>query len=79
MRTAFSDFKADLAALVADEESIAFGTPFLRHIRAPLLGMPATGKKISIRGVQFSKFRDGKMAERDGAVQINSGCFSSLE
>ena len=31
-------------------------TPFLRHIRAPLLGMPAPGKKISICGVQFSKF-----------------------
>jgi predicted ester cyclase len=31
------------------------------------MGIPPTGKKISIRGVQISKFRDGKMAERWGS------------
>ena len=67
MRTAFPDFKADLAALVADEESIAFGYTLSGAHKGPLMGIPATGKKVSIRGVQFSKFRDGKMAERWGS------------
>jgi steroid delta-isomerase-like uncharacterized protein len=67
MRTAFPDFKADLAALVADEESIAFAYTLSGTHKGPLMGIPATGKKISIRGVQFSKFRDGKMVERWGS------------
>jgi predicted ester cyclase len=31
------------------------------------MGVPATGKKVSIRGMQLSKFRDGKMVERWGS------------
>jgi predicted ester cyclase len=32
-----------------------------------LMRIAPTGKKISIRGVQISKFRDGKMVERWGS------------
>jgi steroid delta-isomerase-like uncharacterized protein len=67
MRTAFPDLKADLVALVADEESIAFAYTLSGTHKGPLMGIPATGKKISIRGVQLSKFRDGKMVERWGS------------
>jgi predicted ester cyclase len=28
------------------------------------MGIPATGKKVSIRGLQLSKFGKGKMVER---------------
>ncbi len=67
MRTAFPDLKAELAALVADDESIAFAYTLSGTHKGPLMGIPATGKTISIRGVQFSKFRDGKMVERWGS------------
>jgi steroid delta-isomerase-like uncharacterized protein len=67
MRTAFPDLKADLAALVADDESIAFAYTLSGTHKGPLMGIPATGKKVSIRGVQLSKFRDGKMVERWGS------------
>ncbi|HEY3926793.1 MAG TPA: ester cyclase [Candidatus Koribacter sp.] len=67
MRTAFPDLKAELAAMVADDESIAFAYTLSGTHKGPLMGIPATGKKISIRGVQFSKFRDGKMVERWGS------------
>ena len=67
MRTAFPDLKAELAALVADDESIAFAYTLSGTHKGPLMGIPATGKKVSIRGVQFSKFRDGKMVERWGS------------
>jgi steroid delta-isomerase-like uncharacterized protein len=75
MRTAFPDLKADLVALVSDEESIAFAYTLSGTHKGPLMGIPATGKKVSIRGVQLSKFRDGKMVERWGS----SVCFNSLE
>jgi steroid delta-isomerase-like uncharacterized protein len=67
MRTAFPDLKADLVALVSDEESIAFAYTLSGTHKGPLMGIPATGKKVSIRGVQLSKFRDGKMVERWGS------------
>ena len=67
MRTAFPDLKAELAAMVADDESIAFAYTLSGTHKGPLMGIPAMGKKISIRGVQFSKFRDGKMVERWGS------------
>jgi predicted ester cyclase len=79
MRTAFPDFKADLAALVADEESIAFAYTLSETHKGPIVGHARAGKEdIDLRGA-ILEIRDGKMVERDGAVQINSGCFSSLE
>jgi steroid delta-isomerase-like uncharacterized protein len=67
MRTAFPDLKADLAVMVADEDSIAFAYTLSGTHKGPLMGIPATGKKVSIRGLQLSKFRDGKMVERWGS------------
>jgi predicted ester cyclase len=67
MRSAFPDLMVELAALVSDDESIAFAYTLSGTHNGLLMGIPATGKKISIRGVQLSKFRDGKMVERWGS------------
>ena len=67
MRTAFPDLAVGLEALVADEESIAFAYTLTGTHNGLLMGIPATGKKIKIRGMQFSKFKDGKMVERWGS------------
>ena len=67
MRRAFPDMKVELAELVADEEAIAFAYTFTGTQDGPLMGIPRTGKKVKIRGLQISKFRDGKMVERWGS------------
>ena len=67
MRRAFPDMKVELAQLVADEDAIAFAYTFTGTHDGPLMGIPATGKKVKIRGMQISKFRDGKMVERWGS------------
>jgi steroid delta-isomerase-like uncharacterized protein len=67
MRTAFPDFNAALEALVADDESIAFVYTLTGTHQGPLGRIPPTGRKMKIRGLQFSKFRDGKMIERWGS------------
>ncbi|MGA7316107.1 MAG: ester cyclase [Silvibacterium sp.] len=67
MRTAFPDLNAAVEALVADDESIAFAYTLTGTHQGPLGGITATGKKVKIRGVQFSKFKDGKMVERWGS------------
>ncbi len=67
LRTAFPDMSVTLETLVADEESIAFAYTLTGTQTGPLMGFAPTGKKIKIRGMQISKFKDGKMVERWGS------------
>ena len=67
MRTAFPDLKVALEALVADDESIAIAYTLTGTHRGPLDEIPPSGRQIKIRGVQLSKFKDGKMVERWGS------------
>ena len=67
MRTAFPDLSASPETVVADDESIAFAYTLTGTHNGPLLGIPPTGKKVKIRGLQISKFKDGKMVERWGS------------
>jgi steroid delta-isomerase-like uncharacterized protein len=67
MRTAFPDLNVVLEALVADDESIAFAYTLTGTHNGPLGKITPTGKKVKIRGMQFSKFKDGKMVERWGS------------
>ena len=67
MRRAFPDMKVEVAELVADEDAIAFAHTFTGTQEGALMGVPATGKKVRIRGMQISKFSDGKMVERWGS------------
>jgi predicted ester cyclase len=75
MRQAFPDLKVELAELVADEEAIAFAYTLTGTQDGTLMGIAPTGRKVNIRGLQISKFRDGKMVER-WAAQTSSACYS---
>jgi predicted ester cyclase len=56
-----------LETLAADDDSIAIAyTPTGTQNGLYRGGVP-TGKKMKIRGVQISKFKDGKMVERWGS------------
>jgi len=67
MRTAFPDLQVGLDVLVQDEDLIAFAYTLTGTQTGPLQNIPATGKKVKIRGLQISKFKDGKMVERWGS------------
>ncbi len=66
-REAFPDLEVGLETMVADEEQSRHRLHDERHAPGAADGIPPTGKKISIRGVQVAKFRDGKMVERWGS------------
>ncbi len=68
MRTAFPDLHVDVETLVADDDQVAFAYTLTGTHHGPFQGHPATGNKISVRGMQISKFRDSKMVERWGAT-----------
>lgn len=67
LRTAFPDMRVALETVVADDESIAFAYTLTGTQTGPLMGFAPTGKKIKIRGMQISKFKNGKMVERWGS------------
>ena len=67
LRTAFPDLSVAAETVVADDDSIAFAYTITGTHNGPLLGIAPTGRKIKIRGMQISKFKDGKMIERWGS------------
>lgn len=68
MRTAFPDFKLTVEQLVADEQNVAFAYTVTGTHKGDFMGVAPTGKSIQIRGMQISKFEDGKMVERWGST-----------
>jgi len=67
MRTAFPDLSVTPETIVQDEDTIAFAYTLTGTHTGPLGKIPPTGKKVKIRGMQISKFKDGKMIERWGS------------
>ena len=66
--SAFPDFKIAVEHMVADEDNVAFAYTITGTQQGPFNGMPATGKKIKVRGMQISKLdSEAKIAERWGA------------
>jgi steroid delta-isomerase-like uncharacterized protein len=66
--SAFPDFKIAVEHMVADEDNVAFAYTITGTQGGPFNGIPATGKKIKVRGMQISKFNaDAKIIERWGA------------
>jgi len=67
LRTAFPDLSVAPETLVGDDDSLAFAYTITGMQNGPFMGIAPTGKKIKIRGMQISKFKDGKMVERWGS------------
>jgi predicted ester cyclase len=67
MRTALPDMSVIPETIVQDEDTIALAYTLTGTHTGPLGKIPPTGKKVKIRGMQISKFKDGKMVERWGS------------
>src|SRR5262249_55144281 len=67
MRAAFPDLSVTPEAIVQDEDTIAIAYTLTGTLNGPLGKILPSGKKVKIRGMQISKFKDGKMVERWGS------------
>ena len=67
LRTAFPDLKIAVDHMVADDDNVAFAYTVTGTHDGPLMGMAPTGKKISARGMQITRFENGKQVERWGS------------
>lgn len=68
MRNAFPDMKVDVEHMVADEDSVAFAYTLTGTHQGDFMGVIGTGKSIEVRGMQISRFEDGKLVERWGST-----------
>ncbi|MEU9152058.1 ester cyclase [Streptomyces sp. NPDC048417] len=68
LREAFPDLNVQVEHLMATDDELAFAYVITGTHLGPLLGRPATGRKVSYRGMQISRFdSDGKLVERWGS------------
>jgi steroid delta-isomerase-like uncharacterized protein len=68
MRTAFPDLNVAVEHLVADDDSVAFAYTLTGTNSGPFQGNEPTGRSITVRGMQISRFEGGVMVERWGAT-----------
>ncbi len=67
LREAFPDLQIDVEHMVADDDSVAIAYTMTGTHRGAFLGVPASGRTVSARGVQIARFEDGKIVERWGS------------
>ncbi|MQY34610.1 hypothetical protein SRB17_25800 [Streptomyces sp. RB17] len=68
LRAAFPDLHVAVDHLMATDDELAFAYTITGTHRGQLMGHPPTGKTVSYRGMQISRFdSDGKLIERWGS------------
>lgn len=68
LRVAFPDLQVEVEHLLATDDELAFAYRISGTHLGPLMGRPATGRKVRYRGMQISRFdSDGKLVERWGS------------
>jgi steroid delta-isomerase-like uncharacterized protein len=67
LRTAFPDMHIEVENLVANDSDVAFAYTLTGTNDGPFQGNDPTGKAISVRGMQISRFEGGKLVERWGS------------
>lgn len=77
MRTAFPDLHVEVEHLVADDENVALAYRITGTHQGEFQGVAATGRCIDARGVQISRFVDGKVSERWGSSD-DAGIMNQL-
>jgi steroid delta-isomerase-like uncharacterized protein len=67
MRTAFPDLHIEVEQLVADDSNVSFAYTLTGTHQGELMGHAATGRTVSVRGMQIGRFEDGLLVERWGS------------
>lgn len=69
-RTAFPDLKAKLIATAVDGDEVWIQSEFSGTNKGEFAGMPATGKKMTVAGLDRVKTKDGKVVEHWGITDM---------
>ncbi len=77
MRAAFPDLQVEVDHMVADDDNVAFAYRVSGTHQGDFQGVAPTGKRMEARGMQISRFEDGKIVERWGATD-EAGIMAQL-
>ncbi len=67
MRASFPDLNVAVDKVVTDDDNIAIAYTVTGTHKGDFLGVAATGRRISARGVQIARFEKGLLVERWGS------------
>ena len=65
-REALPDVEVTIDELVAEGDKVAIATTIAGTHRGELMGIPPTGRRVSVMGLDLVRLRDGKIAEHRG-------------
>lgn len=68
MRAAFPDWRSELHELIAEGDLVVERFTAGGTHRGEVMGMPGTGKPISLPGINIFRLRDGLIVERWGRL-----------
>lgn len=68
LTTAFPDAHVEPAHMVADDDHVCIAYTLTGTHKGEFQGIPATGKRIEVRGVQIGRFENGQIVERWGST-----------
>ena len=68
LTTAFPDAHLEPQTMVVDDENVAFAYTLTGTHKGEFNGVPATGNRIEVRGLQIGRFENGQIVERWGAT-----------
>ncbi len=63
VRDAFGELQPELEELLLDGDRIAWRWRISGVHRAPFLGQPASGQRVTLRGVNFQRLANGRVIE----------------
>jgi steroid delta-isomerase-like uncharacterized protein len=78
IRSGFPDHDAEIVHLVAEGDLVATYKTFTGTNTGSFFGMPATGKRATIRVMDFVRCRDGKVTEHWNIVDM-AGLMEQLK
>ena len=70
MRDGFPDIQWSLEELVAEADKVAARFTMRGTHRGPFLGVPPTGRSITVAALNLYKFADGKVVEKFGQPDL---------
>lgn len=62
-RAAFPDVRVELGQLIAEDDLVAGTWVATGTHQGPLMGVEATGRKVSVSGIGIDRIRDGQIVE----------------
>lgn len=69
-RGAFPDVSVAIDELVVDGDRVAVATTFTGTHEGEVYGMPATGRQVSVTGIDIVRIADGRIVEHRGLTDI---------